>query len=608
MVEADTLQLGDEGAPVGNDEEGRGDAQDQVEDEEGDPGEVVAEQDLHCDGRADDDGEVGPEEARDGRGLLLDPLPGRQDAHVPAREDALLLLIRRRAGPAEVVVEVQRGPAVLAPVPVLGHGGRGYGTEPPAPGSGSGVGVESGAMTTPTELPSPLRVAVIGSGPSGFYVVQSLLRDATFDIRVDLFDRLPSPYGLVRYGVAPDHLKIKNVTKVYAKIASDERVRFFGNVDFGRDVTIEDLRRHYHQIVYCTGAQTDRRLGIPGEDLAGSHPATEFVAWYNGHPDFRDCQFDFDCERAVVVGVGNVAVDVARILVRTQEELKHSDIAEHAMDALAGSRIREVVVLGRRGPLQAAFTNKELEELGRMEDADTVTALDEVTLDALSAADLAAEPDRQLSAKAELLQEYAEREPRKSRRVVLRFLVSPTALVDDGAGGVGRVEIVRNELYRSGDTSLRPRATDRTESLDAGLVFRSVGYRGVPLPGVSFREDWGTIPEAEGRVLAAPGGAVVEGEYCAGWVKRGPSGVIGTNRPDAQETVNAMLADARAGKTLAAEASGGEGIGAVLAERGVVYISFPEWQRIDDAEVARGEAGGRPRVKFTRRDEMMAAL
>jgi ferredoxin--NADP+ reductase len=462
-------------------------------------------------------------------------------------------------------------------------------------------------MTTPTKLPSPLRVAVIGSGPSGFYVVQSLLRDATFDIRVDLFDRLPTPYGLVRYGVAPDHLKIKNVTKVYAKIASDERVRFFGNVDFGRDVTIEDLRRHYHQIVYCSGAQTDRRLGIPGEDLAGSHPATEFVAWYNGHPDFRDCQFDFDCERAVVVGVGNVAVDVARILVRTQEELKRSDIAEHAMEALAESRIREVVVLGRRGPLQAAFTNKELEELGQMEDADTATVLDEVTLDALSAADLEAEPDRQLSAKAELLQDYARRTPGKSRRVVLRFLVSPTALVDDGAGRVGRVEIVRNELYRSGDGSLRPRATDRTESLDAGLVFRSVGYRGVPLPGVPFREDWGTIPEAEGRVLASPGGAAVEGEYCAGWVKRGPSGVIGTNRPDAQETVNAMLADARAGKTLAAEASGGEGVGALLAERGVVYVSFPEWQRIDDAEVARGEAEGRPRVKFTRRDAMMAA-
>lgn len=443
----------------------------------------------------------------------------------------------------------------------------------------------------------PLRVAVIGAGPSGFYVVQGLLKAKDLAVSVDLFDRLPAPYGLVRYGVAPDHQKIKAVTKVYDRLACDERVRFYGGVEIGLDLTLDDLRRHYDAVVFCTGAQSDRRLGIPGEDLVGSHPATAFVAWYNGHPDFRDCTFELDCERAVVVGVGNVALDVARILMRTPEELERTDIATHALEALRRSQVREVVVLGRRGPAQAAFTNSELEELAKMEGAVARTVAEEVELDALSREDLEKLGEKQLQKKIEKIQSYAGApDTAKPRTMWIRFLVSPTALVGDESGRVKSVEIVHNVLERQPDGSLRPRAGEVEESIDAGLVFRSVGYRGVPVPDVPFREDWAIIPNEEGRVRP--------GLYTAGWIKRGPSGVIGTNRPDAQETVRAMLADLEAGKLESAEHPAPEQVDALLRERGARWITFPEWQRLDALERERGEALGRPRLKLVSRDEL----
>ena len=458
--------------------------------------------------------------------------------------------------------------------------------------------------TTPSN--SPYRVAIFGAGPSGFYIAQALLKDKDLDVRVDLFDRLPAPYGLVRYGVAPDHQKIKNVTNVYAKVAADPRMRFFGNVGFGRDITLDELKRHYHQVAFTTGAQTDRKLGIPGEDLANSHPATEFVAWYNGHPDYKDLKFDLSCERAMVVGVGNVAIDVARILVRTQEELKQTDIADYALEALAQSKIKEVLLVGRRGPAQAAFTNKEIEELGQMAGADAVTLPEEVDLGELTKKYMEENPDRQTDLKVQLLQSYAEpkAEP-KEKRVIVRFLLSPTELVDDGTGKVGGAKFVKNELFVSKDGSLRPRASENTEEAELGLVFRSVGYRGVQLPGVPFREDWGTIPNQDGRVLEAPDGAPVTGLYTAGWIKRGPSGVIGTNRPCSVETVTAMMEDKAAGKTFTPDQTDPASVVGLLESKGVRWLSFEGWQKVDQAEIERGQACGRPRVKICDADEML---
>ena len=360
----------------------------------------------------------------------------------------------------------------------------------------------------------PLRVAIIGSGPAAFYAVEHLLKQSELLIEADMFDRLPTPFGLVRYGVAPDHLKIKTVTRAYDAIAAHPRFRFFGNVDFGAHLTLADLQQHYHQVLFATGAQSDRRMGIPGEDLLGSHPATEFVAWYNGHPDYRDHAFDLSVERAAVVGVGNVAIDVARILVRTPEELAKTDIADYALEALRDSRIKEVFLLGRRGPAQAAFTNPEVKEIGEMADSDVIVRPDEVQLDALSQAELDAAQDRTLLKKVEILQGYALRRPEgRSRRLYVRFLVSPVELIGDARGRVTRMRLVRNTLVASDTGVLNARATGEHEDLDVGLVFRSVGYRGVALPGVPFHERWGVILNEKGRVLDPSTSRVMTGLY-----------------------------------------------------------------------------------------------
>ena len=384
-------------------------------------------------------------------------------------------------------------------------------------------------MPQPGSADTPLRVAVIGAGPAGFYASAHLLKQKELNIEVDLYDKLPTPFGLVRGGVAPDHQKIKSVTRQYDKIASNPRFRFFGNVELGKHVTVEDLLQYYHQICYTTGTQTDRNLGIPGESLDRSHSATEFVAWYNGHPDYRHLTFDLSQKSVVVIGVGNVAVDVARILCRTGEELEKTDIADYALEALRKSNVEEVHMLGRRGPAQAAFTNPEVKELGEMEDADGFVLPEEAILDPLSKADLEANPDRKISRKLEIIEGLTETPvTAKSKKLVIRFLISPIELVDDGHGAVGSVKLVKNELYRNDKGTLRPRSTDVTETLEAGLVFRSVGYRGVPLPGVPFNDDWGLILNEKGRVLNPDTKQPLVGQYTAGWIKRGPSGVIGT--------------------------------------------------------------------------------
>ncbi|UCG23525.1 MAG: FAD-dependent oxidoreductase [Chloroflexota bacterium] len=453
----------------------------------------------------------------------------------------------------------------------------------------------------------PLRVAVIGAGPAGFYTAERLFKQKDLVVEVDMFDRLPTPYGLVRAGVAPDHQKIKSVTKVFDRVAGNIGFRFFGYVEIGRDIDLADLEKHYHQIVYATGAQTDRRLNIPGIDLAGSHAATSFVAWYNGHPDYRDLEFDLSVESAAVIGIGNVAVDVARILCRTPDELEETDIADHALEALRASRVKDVYMLGRRGPAQGKFTSPELKELGEMSDADLIILPEEAQLDELSEQSLAT-ADRGTLRQVEIINDFAGRPAStRSRRLHLRFLVSPTELCDDGDGRVSTMRIVRNELYATSAGTLRSRATDNHESIDVGLVFRAVGYRGVPIPGVPFYDDWGVILNVNGRVVETDTQRPRIGHYTAGWIKRGPSGVIGTNKPDAAETVEQMLSDLSESRLLKPPSPTAEAAGKLIKDRQPEFFSFDDWRRLDQLEIERGQMIGRPRVKFTRIADMLAA-
>lgn len=456
----------------------------------------------------------------------------------------------------------------------------------------------------------PLRVAIVGSGPAGFFVAQHLLARSDVVVTVDLFERLPTPFGLVRFGVAPDHEEIKRVARTFEKTAAKPAFRFFGNVDYGRHLTLEDLRRHYHQICFTTGAQTDRRLGVPGEDLSGSHPATEFVAWYNGHPDFRDCRFDLCAERVAVIGVGNVAVDVARILCRTPEELATTDIADYALEALRASRVREVIILGRRGPVQAAFTNPELKELGELAGADVSVRQDEIALDPLSQAALErAEDKRTLERKLEILREFAGRPSRgKPRRLVLRFLVSPVELKGDAAGRVKSLVLGRNRLVADGKGGLKAEPTGETEELPVGLVFRSVGYHGIALPGVPFDERRGVVPNERGRVLDPGTTQPVRGLYVAGWIKRGPTGVIGTNKPDALETVEAMLEDRASGRVHQPPEPDPTACESAVRRCQPGYVSYADWLKLDRLEQERGKPAGRPRAKFTSVEDMLAAV
>ncbi|HKI93122.1 MAG TPA: FAD-dependent oxidoreductase [Gaiellaceae bacterium] len=448
----------------------------------------------------------------------------------------------------------------------------------------------------------PLRVAVVGSGPAGFYAAGALL-GAEEPVEVDMIERLPTPWGLVRLGVAPDHPKIKSVSRAFEKIAQRPGFRFVGNVEAGRDLHHADLARLYDAVIYSVGAQTDRRMNIPGEDLPGSWPATEFVAWYNGHPDYDGLEFDLSGERAIVIGAGNVAVDVARMLALTPEELASTDTADAAIEAICDAGIREIVMVARRGPAQAAFTNPELIELGELAGADVIVDPADLELDAASEAAL--EGDTNAQRNLEVLREYAAREPAgKPRRVVLRFCVSPVEIRGDGR--VEEIELVRNRLEPDESGYVKAISTDEHETLGCGIVFRSVGYRGVALPEVPFDERRGIIRNDHGRVLDEQG-EPVPGLYCAGWIKRGPSGVIGTNKKDATETVELLLEDLREGRLLRNAGASAAAVDELLAERGVHAVLYPGWLAIDEAERAAGEKLGRPRVKLCTWDELLAA-
>jgi ferredoxin--NADP+ reductase len=437
------------------------------------------------------------------------------------------------------------------------------------------------------------RVAIVGAGPAGAFAAAALLRHVG-NAEIDLFERLPTPWGLLRGGVAPDHQEIKRLQDTFDRQTLRRGVRFLGNVEVGRDVTHEELTRHYSAVVYATGAQTDKSLGIPGEDLPGSWAATEFVAWYNGHPDYRDLEFDLSHERAVVIGNGNVAADVTRLLTRSPDELARTDVADHALEALRRSANREVVMLGRRGPAQAAFTSAELRELGNLDGVDLRVDPAEVELDPLSAAWLAEEGTFTARKNVQLLREFAARPPRidAPRRIDLRFLTSPVEITKEA------VVIQRNEIVQDERGLLRARATDAPpETIEAGLVLRSVGYQAVPLPGVPFDERAFVLPNERGRV--APG------VYTVGWIKRGPTGILGTNKRDAEETIASLAEDLRGGVLSDPQAT--EPIDGLLAERKVGVVTVDGWRAIDGRELEAGRSADRPRVKLASRDELLAA-
>jgi ferredoxin--NADP+ reductase len=434
----------------------------------------------------------------------------------------------------------------------------------------------------------PLRVAVVGSGPAGFYAAGALL-DAEVPVEVDMIERLPTPWGLVRLGVAPDHPKLKTVSRAFERIAAKTGFRFFGNVEAGRDLMHADLVRLYDAVIYAFGAQTDRRLGIPGEDLPGSWSATEFVAWYNGHPDFQDMSFDLNVDRAVVIGNGNVALDVARMLALTPEELDPTDTTDPAIEAIGSSTLREIVIVGRRGPAQASWTTQELKEMGELAGADV--HVDPAELEGATAEDTNTERN------LEVLRQFAGRD-QTGKHVLIRFLFFRSPVAVHGDGRVESVELVRNRLEEQ-NGRLVAVPTDERESLECGLVFRSVGYRGVPLPELPFDERRGTIQNEGGRIVGETAA------YCAGWIKRGPTGIIGTNKKDAAETVAALLADVESGHVTHREGVSAEAVEALLLERGVKPVVYAGWTSIDEHERAAGEKLGRPRVKLCSWDELL---
>lgn len=451
----------------------------------------------------------------------------------------------------------------------------------------------------------PLRIAVIGAGPSGFYAAGALLQQKKYIVGIDMFDRLPAPFGLVRYGVAPDHQKIKAVTKIYDRTASDPRFRFFGNVNMGTDIKHADLKAHYDHILYAIGAQSDRQLGIPGEDLRNSLSATEFVAWYNGHPDYADLDVDLQCKAAVVVGVGNVAADVARILAKSDQELSSTDISDEALAKLRESEIDDIYVLARRGPAQAKFTHPELRELGELNIADLLIDTKELMLDSESERFSSENPSIQRLMST--MWDLAERQPEgKQRRIHLRFLVSPVEILGDDNGAVSAVRVEKNELRSDESGYLNSYGTGEFDTIPAGLVLRSVGYRGIPLADVPFDDRRGIIPNEAGRVANTDTREPIPGEYVVGWAKRGPSGVIGTNKPDALATVESMLADVEHSK--AAPKPEPSSVPNLLRERNVRYVTIEDWRMLDQLEISSGAIHGRPRVKLTRINEILAAL
>jgi ferredoxin/flavodoxin---NADP+ reductase len=450
----------------------------------------------------------------------------------------------------------------------------------------------------------PVRVAVVGAGPAGFFIADALLRREAPVFDVDVLERLPTPFGLVRAGVAPDHQNIKSVTKTFDKTAKSDRFRFLGNVTVGRDIAQSELALHYDQVVYAIGSSGDRRLGIAGEELTDCHAATAFVGWYNAHPDFKDFPFDLGTERAVIVGVGNVALDIARILLRSPAELGKTDIAAHALEALKASRIREVVLLARRGPAQVAFDQSELEDIAKLDGVSVVIDPRVVEAEIPRLGELAPKARKNL----EYMRSLAHAEQSTSeRRLRLEFLASPVEVLGDDEMRVHGVRVERNELVRSA-AGVSARGTGVMFEIPTGIVFRSVGYQGLPLTGVPFDPKASIIPNLDGRVTDGPGGAVLPGVYAVGWIRRGPTGVIGTNKADARDVAERLIEDVPSLLPRSPDARSHRAVDALLATRKIRVATFRDWGVIDRIELDEGRDRGKIREKFATVEQMLEAL
>ena len=448
---------------------------------------------------------------------------------------------------------------------------------------------------------SAKRVAIVGSGPAAFYSAMELLRHDDPMVSVDMLERLPTPYGLVRGGVAPDHEKIKSVTKIFERAAGHPRFRFFGNVEFGKDIQRLELLEHYHAVIYAFGSRTDRHLNIIGETLPGSHAATEFVGWYNGHPDYRHHQFDLTSKRVAIIGMGNVAIDCARILCQDPENLAKTDIAQHALEALRQSEVEEVFLIGRRGPVQAAFTPAEVRELLHLPKVDAVMRASDLELDDHSKEELS-KASRNTKLNLEILQQIHDQGDRGNpRKLHLCFLISPTKI--EGSEKVEGLELVHNEIVKEGGV-LRAKATDEVMHLNVDMVFRSIGYMGEAIPGLPFDDRRGTLPNDQGQLLDGVDGKLLNQEYTAGWIKRGPSGVIGTNKQDATETVSRLKKNWQTSPTPQPKLVQHD-LQDLLEEKQIQFVSFEGWKKLDKIEIEQGQQNGKSRHKICEVQEML---
>jgi ferredoxin/flavodoxin---NADP+ reductase len=465
-------------------------------------------------------------------------------------------------------------------------------------------------VTDSTQIGStehPVRIAIVGAGPAGFHAAIALLDQKAWAVEVDVFDRLPTPYGLVRAGVAPDHQKIKTITRLYEPLGQDPRFAFFGNVELGRDIGVEELQACYDQVLYATGSENDRRLGVPGEHLVGCAPASVFVGWYNGHPDYHAAAFDLSCQRVAIIGHGNVALDVARILAKSPAELSATDVADHALAALRKSQVEEIVLLGRRGPLQATFTPAELGELVRLPNVSARVSPDELDLDARSRANLDA-----LSAKSAERRNYElfttiAQAPNgvAARNITFRFLVSPVEFIGDEQGHVRQIRLQKNELVADMPGSPEIRATGEYEVLDVGAAFVSIGFESKRIAGLPYDDKLGVIANVNGRLIDPATSRTLPNQYCTGWARTGPRGLIASQKVGSAAVVVCMLGDLAGGAVAHAVRQGRLEMTRRLEQRGIRYVNFAEWKVIDATEVERGKNRGAPRSKFVEMPQMI---
>ncbi|RAP38865.1 NADP oxidoreductase [Candidatus Marinamargulisbacteria bacterium SCGC AAA071-K20] len=446
-----------------------------------------------------------------------------------------------------------------------------------------------------------LRVAIIGGGPSGFYAADSLFK-SQLNINVDIFEKLPTPYGLLRGGIAPDHQKMKSVASYYERVAvkNEDHFNYFGNIEVGKDITIQELQTYYDALIFSYGSESDKSLGIQGEDLQGSHSAREFVGWYNGHPEYTELNFDLSQDSAVVIGLGNVAIDVVRILAKTPKELASSDIVSYAQDALKDSQVKNIHMIGRRGPAQAAFTRLEIQELGELEDCDIVVHKKDLKLTEASITESEDPKNSKAKKNLEILYNLSEKTPvGKSKTIHIHFFKSPKVI--KGEKMVESIDFDRNKLIGE-PFKQKVAPTGIEETIDCGLVFRSIGYKGTPIAGVPFDEKAGIIPNKKGAVISEDHKPIT-GLFTSGWIKRGPSGVLGTNKSCSQETVETLLNTLN--NLSEAPNRDSDDLLEELSNKGLDVVNFLDWKRLDSEEVLRGSQIGKPREKFTSIKDMI---